>query len=586
RTGRLHFTSPRPRWRAPVFVAAVVVVATLAIGLTLMRPARTATPATEAMGISMPQLKSVVVLPFRESSGDAEWQARGEGMAQTLSARLGALPGLQIIPPSAFPRDIDSRDVRALTQHFGATIALVITLERAGDRIRAAYSLLHPTEGIQFDSGTVDGSVRDLFGFGDRLAAQLAECFEVPAEALAAQEMTDLLTPASQDRYIKATASMLRYDDPASIDYAISLLEPLADANPRSALVRAALGRAYQLEYTITRDPVAADRAMTASREALRLDSEIPDVHVTLGQLYIMTGRPDEAVLDLEHALEIRPDDPEALLSLAQALGMAGKLERAEQIYRAAIAQRPEYWASYNRLAVFYLNNGRLDEAIPLFKEAVRLTPDNGRALANLSGALLHANSFAEAIANSQRATEVQPTNASGFANLGTGYYYLNQFEEARNAFAKAIELSPNRTLYHFNLGDTLHALGKEVEMRAAYREGIRLAQASLEVNPSDYQIHSQLVLACSRTGDVPRAKQHLDAALELGPDKGEVMFYAAVFALERGDTEGAVAWLQRAVTAGYPPALVAADPALRSLRQHPQVSRIIAEASKASART
>lgn len=383
-----------------------------------------------------------------------------------------------------------------------------------------------------------------------------------------------------------ATAAMLRYDEPASIDYAVTLLEPLAESNPDSALVHAALGRAYQLKYGIASDPVWAERAATASRKALQLDPGIPDAHVALGQLYIATGRPEEAIRDLEHALQIRPDDPEAMLSLAQALGMSGKLERAEQTYQAAIAQRPQYWAGYNKLGVLYLTTGRLDQAIPQLRKAVELTPDNGRALANLSAALVMKSLFAEAVETSRRAIEVQPTNPGGFANLGTAYYYLDRFEESRDAFEKAVELSPNSAKYRFNLGDTLFAMGAEEEMKQAYGEGIRLAQAALELNPSDAITHGQLVLACSRTGDVPRARHHLATALELAPDSDTVMHFAAVFALERGETESAVEWIQRSVAAGYPAAWIAADPALRPIRQHPQIARIIAESTQKAAKT
>ncbi|MFN2240351.1 MAG: protein kinase [Thermoanaerobaculia bacterium] len=583
RSGRLSFTAPPARWRAPLFVAAAVVVATVALGLMLMRPADPVRPAAQTTGTTLPQIKSVVVLPFLESSGDPEWRERGNAMAQTLSASLGSVPGIQIIPPSGFPQDIDHRDIRTLARYVGATIALVVTLERDGNRIRAAYSLQHPTEGVQFDAGKVEGSVEDLFGFGDRLAERVAESFQ---GRIPPRPASDLLTSASQDRFMLATAAMLRYDEPASIDYAITLLEPLAEANPDSALVHAALGRTYQLKYVIASDPVWAERATTTSRKALRLDPGIPDVHITLGQLYILTGRPEEAIRDLEHALQIRPNDPEAMLSLAQALGMSGKLERAEQTYQAAIAQRPQYWAGYNRLGFFYLTTGRVDQAIPQFRKAVSLTPDNGRALANLSAALVMKSLFAEAVETSRRATQVQPTNPGGFINLATAYYYLGRFEASRTSFEKAVELSPISARYRFNLGDTLFAMGAEEEMKQAYREGIRLAQATLELNPSDAITHGQLVLACSRTGDVPRAKHHLDTALELAPDSEDVMYFAAVFALERGDTEGAVEWIHRAVAAGFPAAWIAADPALRSIRQHPRIARIIAESAQTPART
>ena len=134
-----------------------------------------------------------------------------------------------------------------------------------------------------------------------------------------------------------------------------------------------------------------------------------------------MTGKPGEAVRELEHALELRANDFEALLNLGRAYQTTAP-DRAEETIRKAIERRPNYWTGYNHLGVFYLSNGRFAEATGMFRKVVELTPDNSRGWTNLGGAYLQQGLFEESIEPLRRATELQPSSPSAFSNLGTVY--------------------------------------------------------------------------------------------------------------------------------------------------------------------
>lgn len=582
-----HPSLPLPR--APRFAgqgALVLGIAGVLLALTallvVLRPKATTPTGGAPAEARLPDVKSVVILPFRETSGNAQWQLICEGMAETVSARLGLVQGLLVIPPSAFSGDKDRRDVRKLARNFGATLALATTISRAGDRLRAAYSLIDPATGVQLAGGTINGMASDLWGMEDQIADHIAGALEVQSIA---RSKGDLLSPDAQDRFLTAAGALQRYDDPAMVDQAIALLEPLADANPRSALVHAALGRAYQWKYEASKDPQWAERAISISRKASRLDSTMPEVHVTLGKLFILTGKPEEAVRELERALDLRANDFEALVNLGRAYQSAAP-DRAEATFKQAIARRPNYWTGYSHLGVFYRNNGRFPEAATMFAKVVDLIPDNSRGWTNLGGVYLQQGLFEESIEPFRRATEAQASNASAFSNLATGYYYVGRLTEARAAYTKAVALAPDKALFRLNLADVHHALGSESEARAAYEEGIRLARIALRTDPTDLGTHQQLILAYSRTGEPRRARYHLEKALELAPDNGDVMWYAALMFLEQGNRPEGVAWLRKAVAAGADPALLAREPALRPFRSDPQVAQIIANPAPPRAKT
>ena len=153
----------------------------------------------------------------------------------------------------------------------------------------------------------------------------------------------------------------------------------LATQAPSSALVHAALGRADLSMYLLTHDKTWADNAQEACEKARQIDPDLPETHVTLGELRARTGRPLEAVPEFQNALKVQPNSMDALLGLATAYHFAGRHADAEATCQRAIALQPGYWASYNHLGGFYYRQGNYRAAIQMFQRVVELTPDNVR---------------------------------------------------------------------------------------------------------------------------------------------------------------------------------------------------------------
>src|SRR5262249_18517568 len=151
--------------------------------------------------------------------------------------------------------------------------------------------------------------------------------------------------------YVKALGALQRYDKAASVDEAIALLKPLAEEEPGSALVAAALGRAYLFKFNLTRDTSWAEGARSATSRAAALDAARPEVDITQGELRLRTGQPKEAVESFRQALSKRANDYEASLGLARAEDAAGDEAGAEASYRRAIALQPSYWFGYSKFA-------------------------------------------------------------------------------------------------------------------------------------------------------------------------------------------------------------------------------------------
>src|SRR5262249_17393933 len=145
---------------------------------------------------------------------------------------------------------------------------------------------------------------------------------------------------AAHEHFLQALGYLQRYDNEASVDGAISLLRQLVESGEESAQVHGALGRSYLFKYRLTLQSMWAELAREACERALALDSRSPEVRVTLGELFRLTGKYPEAIREYQRALKLRENFADATLGLGSALASAGRFSEAEAALRAAIELR------------------------------------------------------------------------------------------------------------------------------------------------------------------------------------------------------------------------------------------------------
>jgi serine/threonine-protein kinase len=505
----------------------------------------------------------VAVLPFTDLSGTAKGALIGEGFAETIGARL-AEAGFAVLPASALAAVEDAGE---LARAMGVDALVRGSLQFEGSRVRAICSILEPA-GRQNPAGREDGTVERLLDLQDRIAADavIALGGQAPAAAPA--------RPApefAEDRYLEALGHLRQYENEASVDAAIRILEELAGA-PR---VLAARSRAYRAKYELTDRREWAEKAIAASDAIAAGGQQPPEAHETRGQVELLRGRAVEAAREFEAALVAQPNSVEARLGLAKALERQGHAEAAESAYRAAATLQPTFWSTHTHLGVFLISQGRIEEAIPAFESAIRLSPQNTRAVNLLGVAYQLLGRNEAAIAEYQRSLAIRPT-AEALSNLGTCQFALRQYREAAETYRRAVAMTPGDALYWVNLGDALRWAGDEgSEGREAYLQAIELARADLAVAP-DANGEVTLALALGRTGQADEARRHGQRALDLGASDPYVVYPVAQVHLAIGDTERALELIEKAIASGYPREEVRRDPELERLRSDPRFARMV----------
>lgn len=162
------------------------------------------------------------------------------------------------------------------------------------------------------------------------------------------------------------------------------------------------LGRAYY-------EAAIFEPAEESFREALRLDPNLPGVHLELGKVFISQRRTDDAVRELQVVLKENPSDPDANYFLG------GVLVQLESRYSDAIPYlerarklKPDAWAAYYYLGKAKLKLEQPAEAVLLLQRAVALNPDEASAYYQLGLALQSCGKATEATRALRRFRELR----------------------------------------------------------------------------------------------------------------------------------------------------------------------------------
>jgi serine/threonine-protein kinase len=287
----------------------------------------------------------------------------------------------------------------------------------------------------------------------------------------------------------------------------------------------------------------STNRAIGYLERAIERDPDLAILHAGLAECYTIKAvfgteppRPWFALAKaaVERALALDPGLPDALLTRAHLranyeLDWAG----AEQDYADVVAVDAQNANAHYRLGLMRGFQGRLDEGLAELAIARELEPLWAPAVANTALLLSLQGRHAEAETEARRAIEMDPGFAYGQSVLGRALIGLGRYDEALEVFRNRRSPGPRGFA---DVAFTLVSAGRSDEAR---QELARL-------------------LALARTQYVP--------AFDVG------VVYASL-----GEHDAALEWMEKALEERSTVALVAVDPALRSLGADPRWQQFLA---------
>jgi len=530
-----------------------------------------------------PPRRSIAVLPFTNTGDAADTGYFSDGLTEEIQSLIVRLNEFRVVALSTSSQFKDSvMDAVSIADQLGAEAVLLGSVRRLQDKVSVTARLIDGDDGSELWSETYDRELSDIYAIQEDVARHVARALHVVLPVSADRRLKKLGTGNvdAYDAYLRGIDYLRKPPDETSLLLAEGLLREALAIDPDFANAHAAMCRKHLAAYKLSRDAARFGAAEEACRHVLDNDAESADVRVVLGQLYLTSGKYENALHEFERALDDNAHLPEIYIGLARTHAALDHIEEAEANLRRAIETDVSYWASFNAMGNFLFEQARFEEAAEFYQMFVNRVDDDAQALNNLGAAYYLAGDFKRAAQAWDDSLAIKPTR-SAYSNTGTMYFYLGEFEKAIERYVNAANLAPNDYKMWGNLADAYYFEGGQKQVAdVAYRRAIELAERYLDVNSEEAMALSEVALYYSRIGDSEKAKDLAARAQSQGSSIMYVYYYSALVHAQLGDTEGALAALERAVELNYEPELLSLDPALVTFREDERFRRLLAKSS------
>ena len=373
------------------------------------------------------RVPSIAVLPFANMSGDKEQEYFSDGLAEEIINALVQISGLRVIArTSAFAFKGQNTDIRRIAETLGVAHVLEGSVRRSGNRIRVTAQLISAGDGSHLWSERYDRELADVFAMQDEISAAISEALTVKLSPQAAAKPRHMPVLPAYEALLKAryyhwklTAesldqAKLLYEQAIALDplyglahasYADHLIGRtvmgLAPMRKMAPLIRAMAQRALELDPSLAEphetlcliatfhdyDWLEAGRQFALATPSGRGS---PQAHCTCGvNFFLVTGRREEAVEQLNLAVQADPLHLTYRAMLALSLGAVGRYDEAEEFLLHSRSLNPDFVWTECCLAYLHIARKQFTEALPFAEKVFSLAPWYAPSIGLFAGLLV-----------------------------------------------------------------------------------------------------------------------------------------------------------------------------------------------------
>jgi serine/threonine protein kinase/Tfp pilus assembly protein PilF len=392
--------------------------------------------------------KSIAVLYFENISGVKEDEYFRDGITEDIITELSKIKGLNTF---SRPTVLAYRDKPVTPAQIGqqlrAAYVLAGSLRRAGNRLRINAQLVDTHTDFPLWSERYDREMKDVFEVQDEIARKIAEALRI---TLTPQEREAIATKPTEslqayDLYLrgKSYARRLTRQD---LEFSLRMFENAVEIDPDFALAYAAIANVCsQNHYNYGRDAVWMHRAMVASRKAVSLRPELPEVLVGQAWIEYADGEYDASVRIVRQAIERKRDCEGAYYLLCRALFASGRYQEVADIADAALEAGVEDYNVYVPILNSLLALGKTESArnvrqreCAALENHLKQVPEDARARIILAADYADMGREEDALRETSLAITLRANEATILYNAACVFSSLKRKQEALDALRKA----------------------------------------------------------------------------------------------------------------------------------------------------
>jgi len=333
-----------------------------------------------------PQLSpraSIMVLPFRNSSGDPGEDYIADAVTDDLTTDLSRLSDTLVIArATAFTyrgKAVDARDIR---REFGVRYMLEGSVGKFGTRLQANAQLVDTNSAANIWADRFDTDVTSLLELYDAVTGRIAASLNlqlVRAEnrRAIAERPRD---PDAVDLRLRAMAQLAEKLTPENSLLARKSLEASVARDPNSTEAWSQLAWILALDYANGWNQATRERELAQAREALKQAfAKAPGIATAYyadGLIRRADGDQKGALESFEQARRLNPNYALAYAHNANQLIVVGRPNEAPALVKQAITispRDPSLGFFYHIMGRAYFHSGDYANAIPWLEKSVRV---------------------------------------------------------------------------------------------------------------------------------------------------------------------------------------------------------------------
>jgi eukaryotic-like serine/threonine-protein kinase len=366
---------------------------------------------------------SIAVLPFVNSSTDANAEYLSDGITDSLINKLSQLSTLRVVPHSTvFHYKGSEADPLTIGQNLKVRAVLTGRVMLRGENLTIQTELVDVDKESQLWGERYDRKMSDILTIQKEIATEISERLRLRLTGNDQKRLSKGYTENTEayQLYLKGRYYWNKRSEEA-LTRAVDYFRQASDKDPAYALAYDGLADCLisQAWYNFRPSKEAYPEAKAAAGKALELDESLSEAHATLA--FVLTN--------------YDWDWP-----------------NAEKEYQRAIELNPSYATAHHWHSDLLAAMGKLDESLNEEKRAQELDPLSLIINTWLGWRLSFMRRYDQAIDQYRKTLELDPTFVPAHWQLGLAYEQKAMYAQAIAEFQTAMSLSGRSPLYTASL--------------------------------------------------------------------------------------------------------------------------------------
>jgi len=594
------------RKRAWIIAAVAAVAACIIFGLfifsrtTLPRLARPSVPTPGRPDLPRADIpsKSIAVLPFENLSKDEENAFFAGGVQDEILTDLARIADLKVISRTSVMKykSGPERNLRDVAKALGVAHIVEGSVQRAGGRVRVNAQLIDARSDSHLWAEHYDRDVADVFAIQSEIAQAIADQLQAklsPTEK-ASVEARPTQNAAAYLLYLQALDTWRHSQTNEELRQVEATLEKAYAADSSFALALARLSIVESFLY-LNKDPLPGrlEKARATANEALRLQPNLPEAHMALGQVYLREHDYERALAELTVAKAGLPNDSSVFLSLGAIERRQGRWSQSTADTEKATELDPKDAFLWMNLATNYRAFRQFPRAADVLDRACAAEPNFYAA--QLQRAQIHLDWKGDLSRMDELLSHTPETfDPNGLATLFR--FHLRLFQRRYNEAIDLLKKSPLDRFAgirtggpypkSFLLGCAYFFLKDDINTRSAFEAARGILENGIREEPNDAARHALLGWTYAGLKRKKDAVREGKRAVELLPESADafdgplmILVLAQIYTLV-GDFDSALPLIEHSLCspAGITVPLLKLDPVWDPLRNDPRFERLLAK--------